>query len=92
MFVLAVTFGPFHSLEAAFVVGETVSPATLLAKGLVRRFRGRSPKVKILGANGLTKTLVVEGCMISKGALAAIIAAGGSTSTKSDLVLVKHHA
>lgn len=75
-----VVYAPVNvaSLEAAFVAGETVSPATLVAKGLVRRFRGRAPEVKVLGTGPLAKALVVEGCMISKGALAAIIAAGGS--------------
>ncbi len=66
------------ALEDAFKAGETVSPATLLAKKLVRRFRGRAPKVKILGTGPLTKALVVHGCMLSKGALAALTAAGGS--------------
>ncbi len=66
------------ALEDAFKTGETVSPATLLMKGLVRRFHGRAPKVKILGVGTLTKALVVKGCMISKGALTALMASGGS--------------
>ena len=65
------------ALEAVFKAGETVSPATLLAKGLVRRARGRAPKVKILGSGTLTKALVIDGCMLSTGARAAIVAAGG---------------
>ena len=71
------------AIEVAFVAGETVSPATLLAKGLARRARGRAPHVKILGASGLTKALVIEGCMLSESARAAVIAAGGSPNKRN---------
>lgn len=66
------------ALEAAYKVGETVSPATLLAKGLVRRAKGRAPAVKILGAGSLTKAFVVERCAMSDVARAALLAAGGT--------------
>ena len=66
------------TLESHFKDGDTVSPATLLAKRLVRRHRGRAPSVKILGSTTLSKALAVKGCMISKGALAVLVAAGGS--------------
>lgn len=68
-----------YALEAAYKAGETVSPATLLAKGLVRRAKGRAPVVKILGAGSLTKALVIERCVLSTVARAAIIAAGGTS-------------
>ncbi len=64
------------TLEAAYQAGETVSPATLLAKGLVRRAKGRAPAVKILGAGALTKVLVIEGCDMSAAARAALAALG----------------
>lgn len=66
------------TIDAAFNAGETVSPATLLAKNLVRRVKGRAPEVKILGTGSLTKALVVSGCMMSGTAKAAFIAAGGT--------------
>ena len=66
------------ALEKSYKAGETVSPATLLAKDLVRRARGRAPRVKILGNGALSKALVVEHCAVSAGALAAILAAGGT--------------
>ena len=69
------------ALEVIFAAGETVSPATLLAKGLVRRAKGRAPEVKLLGVlpeGGLTKAFVIEGCSLSKGAREAILAAGGT--------------
>ncbi len=66
------------ALESAYKAGETVSPASLLAKGLVRRTKGRPPVVKILGAGEVTKALVVKGCAISVGARAAVLAKGGT--------------
>ncbi|MBI5405542.1 uL15 family ribosomal protein [Candidatus Kaiserbacteria bacterium] len=66
------------ALEAAYKAGETVSPATLLAKGLVRRAKGRAPSVKILGTGSLTKALVVKQCALSAAALTAVEAAGGT--------------
>ena len=69
------------TLDAAYRAGETVSPATLLAKGLMRRVKGRAPAVKILGVapkEGLTKTLHIRGCALSASARAAIVAAGGT--------------
>lgn len=65
-------------LESAYQAGEIVSPATLLAKGLVRRQKGRAPKVKILGTGPMTKALIITGCAVSTSALAALTAAGGS--------------
>jgi len=66
------------ALELNFKAGETVSPATLLAKGVVRRAKGRAPVVKILGTGEITKALVIEGCTLSATALAAIVKAGGT--------------
>lgn len=66
------------ALETAYQGGETVSPATLLAKGLVRRAKGRVPAVKILGAGTLSKALVVEKCALSAAARAALLATGGA--------------
>ena len=66
------------ALDAVFAAGETVSPATLLARGLVRRHKGRAPVVKILGTGSLTKALTIDGCTLSVSALAALTAAGGT--------------
>ena len=65
------------ALETAYTEGETVSPSTLLAKGLVRRAKGRVPAVKILGTGALSKALVIKGCAVSKTACGALAAAGG---------------
>lgn len=66
------------ALEAAYTIGETVSPASLLLRGLVRRKKGRAPVVKILGTGPLTKQLIVKGCALSASARAAILASGGT--------------
>ena len=67
------------ALELNYKAGETVSPASLVARGLVRRAKGRAPVVKILGTGELTKALVVKGCTLSATALAALTKAGGTT-------------
>ncbi len=66
------------ALEANYKAGETVSPASLVAKGLVRRHKGRAPVVKVLGTGELTKALSVRGCTLSAAALAALTKAGGT--------------
>lgn len=66
------------TLEAMYKAGETVSPASLLGKNLVRRAKGRAPLVKILGMGSLAKALVVKGCTLSVSAREAITKAGGT--------------
>lgn len=75
---IAVSAVNIGALEEAYVVKEIVSPATLLAKGLVRRAKGRAPLVKILGTGTLTKALHIKGCTLSASAQKALTAAGGS--------------
>ncbi len=66
------------ALDSKYKAGETVSPASLLARGLVRRAKGRVPVVKILGTGSLSKALVVRGCMLSTSARDALTKAGGT--------------
>lgn len=66
------------TVDAAYKVGETVSPATLVTRGVVRRAKGRAPEVKILGTGTITKAFVITGCMLSETARAAILAVGGT--------------
>jgi large subunit ribosomal protein L15 len=66
------------ALEKAFAAGETVSPATLTERGLVRTRKGDTPKVKILGEGELTKKLTVTSCSVSSSAKEKIEKAGGS--------------
>lgn len=57
------------TLERHFKQGETVSPQTLLARGLVHKIKGRLPRVKILGGGELTKKLVFRRVAFSRSAL-----------------------
>lgn len=66
------------ALEALFNAGDTVNAAALSAKGLVRSYKSKSPKVKILGNGDLTKKLSIEGCLVSAEAKAKIEKAGGT--------------
>lgn len=67
-------------IEKAYSAGETVSPDTLLAHGLVRRSGGSLPTVKILGDGELTKKVTVANCKLSKSAAEKITALGGSVA------------
>jgi large subunit ribosomal protein L15 len=66
------------ALEAAFTAGDTVTPAVLVRKGIVRSASGRNPRVKVLGTGELTKALKLSGVTASASAKAAVEKAGGS--------------
>lgn len=55
----------FSLIEKHYAAGDTVSPATLVEKRLIRKRVGKLPKVKILGGGELTKKLTFEGVMMS---------------------------
>jgi large subunit ribosomal protein L15 len=55
-----------------------INPQVLLERGVIRRIKGRLPKVKILGRGKLTKKLTIEDCQVSKSAREEIEKAGGS--------------
>lgn len=65
-------------LEKKFKTGEQVSPKILLEKKLIRRIKGKMPKVKILGKGELAKKLIISDCQISKSAKEKIKKAGGT--------------
>lgn len=66
------------ALEAAYKAGETVSPASLVAKGLARRVKGRAPAVKILGTGTVSRALVIRSCEVSVSARKALQEAGAT--------------
>ena len=70
-------------LESVFSDGDTVSPATLVAQGVVSTRSGRVPAVKILGRGKLTKRVTVEKCATSASARAAIENAGGTVVVRN---------
>jgi large subunit ribosomal protein L15 len=69
-----------RALETVFGSGESVTPKTLMAKGVVRGSAKKAPLIKILGTGTLTKKLVVTGCEVSVSAKALIEKAGGSVA------------
>ena len=58
-----------------------INPEVLLEKGLVRRIKGKTPQVKILGKGKITKVLTVEGCRVSKQAKEKIEKAKGTVKS-----------
>jgi len=67
-----------EDLEKKFSIGEVVSSRALLERRIIRRIKGRIPRVKILGKGKLTKKLIIEGCQLSKQAKEKIEKAGGT--------------
>jgi len=66
-----------EDLEKKFRSGETVNPKILVERKLVRRIKGKTPEVKILGEGKITKSLTIEGFQVSKSAKEKIEKAGG---------------
>lgn len=64
-------------LDKVFNDQENVTPEILLSKGLVRKMRGKMPKVKILGKGLIGKKLIVKNCNLSAQAEKKIKDAGG---------------
>jgi large subunit ribosomal protein L15 len=65
-------------LEKNFKDGDVINPENLVKMGLVGRIKGKTPKVKILGSDKLTKKFIIEKCSASKPAKEAIEKANGS--------------
>ncbi|MEX1026923.1 MAG: 50S ribosomal protein L15 [Candidatus Paceibacterota bacterium] len=76
----AATVVNVSTLQETFKSGETVSPETLIAAGLVRSKRKAAPSVKVLGQGELKKKLTLSGCEVSATAREKIEAAGGTVS------------
>lgn len=66
------------ALERAFSAGDTVTPAVLLERGLVRVRRGEKPVVKILADGELSKKLTISGCVVSAAAREKVTKVGGT--------------
>lgn len=66
------------ALESAYENGAIISPATLFEKNLIRRVKGRLPRVKILGTGEVTKQFVLIGCEFSESARTALTKAGAT--------------
>jgi large subunit ribosomal protein L15 len=68
------------ALEEAFSANESVSPQTLIQKGVISTISGRIPTIKILAGGEVTKALAISGCNVSDSAKEKIEKAGGSVT------------
>ena len=78
------------TIDKVYVVGEVVSPETLFAKGIIRKFAGYVPEVKILANGGLTKALNFNKCTVSESARLMIEKAGGKIEAIAPKITVKN--
>jgi large subunit ribosomal protein L15 len=65
-------------LNSTFASGDTISPKTLVEKGVLATVSGNYPRVKILGTGDLDKKLKIRSCDVSTSAKEKILKAGGS--------------
>lgn len=65
-------------LETAFDTGSDVTVQSLRDKQLLTQGGTKSPMVKIVGGEGLTKKLNIKGVRVTSGARVAIEKAGGT--------------
>lgn len=65
-------------LERRLDVGSEISSRFLVKQGIVSRYRGRIPQVKIIGTGKITKRFNISGCEVSVSAKNAIESAGGA--------------
>ncbi|MSU54627.1 MAG: 50S ribosomal protein L15 [Candidatus Staskawiczbacteria bacterium] len=65
-------------LEKKFKDGDVINPEILVVKGVISLFKGKVPKVKILGNGKITKKIIIEQCKISKSAKELVQKAGGA--------------
>lgn len=68
-------------LQKHFKDGDLVNPESLVKKNIIRKVKGVTPKVKILGDGKITKKIIVQLCKFSKSAKEAIEKAGGSVKS-----------
>lgn len=66
------------ALETAFPKGGDITPAILVAAGLVGKRKGRVPAVKILGTGEVTQKFTITQCVHSLSVKAKIEAKGGT--------------
>ncbi|MCB9809099.1 uL15 family ribosomal protein [Candidatus Nomurabacteria bacterium] len=68
------------TLESLFDTGATITPDTLIEKGLVSAGAVNRNGIKLLGHGDLTKKFAIQGITASKTAAEKITKAGGSLS------------
>jgi len=77
------SFGTGHAtvrlevLEKKFKPEEIISPQSLFEKKIIRRIKGKIPKVKILSGKEIKTPLIFQDCLFSKKARQEVEKAGG---------------
>ncbi len=66
-----------ESITTVFKANDIVSPSTLYKKGLVTKVSGKLPKVKILSAGDIDKSLIIINCLVSASVKEKIEKIGG---------------
>lgn len=65
-------------LEKRFENNAKINPDILIRSRLIRKIKGKTPSVKILGKGNIAKALIIEKCEVSKKAREKIEKAGGT--------------
>jgi len=73
------------SLQKIFDEGAEVNPQILFENSLIKKLKGRLPKVKILAGGEFSKKMIFSGCDISSAALEKIKKAGGKIIEKHEV-------
>ena len=66
-----------ESIISAFPKGGKISPATLVAKGIIEMYKGRNQRVKIVSDGDVKAKFQIVGCTVSAIAREKIEKAGG---------------
>jgi len=65
------------ALGKHFQSGDVISPPALIAKGLVDKIKGKTPKVKILGRGDIKKRFVWKNVFLSRSVKKKVPSEGG---------------
>ncbi len=58
--------------------GVVITPSLLVSSGILSKYKGKNPVVKILASGEITKKITISGCKVSATAKEKIEKAGGS--------------
>ena len=64
-------------IEEIFSAGDSITPAILIEKGVIKTVSGKVPMIKILGDGEITKAFKISGCKVSESAKVKVEKAGG---------------
>jgi len=65
-------------IDKVIIEGDKITPAILVARGVVTNFKGQTPKIKILATGAITKSATFSNFLMSTAAKNAIEKAKGT--------------